>query len=95
MKFLMKMLALLAVLSSMPVLAETSLTSMIPVADLPGTPRGILDMPLGQVVGIVGGGAVGGALADTFLGGGIMSLAGVVAGMLAGNTWYEKRYWPY
>lgn len=99
MKFLMRLFALCVALVTMPVLADTSVqvapANVMAVADIPSTARGIMDMPLSQLIGIVGGGALGGALADSFLGGGVISLAGVVIGAMVGNTWYEKRYWPY
>ncbi len=61
----------------------------------PSTAHDVENMSLQQAVAILGGAALGAMLVDNFVERGLVTLAGSVIGAVAGNTWYEKHYWPF
>ncbi|MEI6986346.1 MAG: hypothetical protein WCK65_09460 [Rhodospirillaceae bacterium] len=65
------------------------------LAAIPSDLQGLQNMPTSQAAAILGGGAIGGYLAETLLEGGLFTVAGVLIGVMVGNTWYEKHYWPF
>ncbi len=65
------------------------------LASFPSTIHEVESLSLQQAVAILGGAALGTMLVDNFIERSLVSLAGTVVGAIAGNTWYEKHYWPF
>ena len=69
--------------------------AQVTLAAFPSTIHEVENMPLEQAASIIGGAMLGAFLVDSFVERGIVTLGGVVIGMVVGNTWYEKHYWPF
>lgn len=54
----------------------------------------IQSMPTQRLAAIIVGGFVGGIVADSLIGGGLLTVLGVLAGASLGSEWYAQGWWP-
>ena len=97
MKNLLRVLTLTFALVAFPGLSGAQ--TLFAGGDLPAPLNNVVSdiqgMPAPQLGAIIGGGVIGGALADLVLDGGIITVVGVIVGAAVGNQWYVQRYWPF
>jgi hypothetical protein len=75
--------------------ATDSGEARVMLAAFPTDLHGMQSMPMAQAGAIIGGAVVGAMLTDVVLGGGLFTVAGVLLGAVAGNTMFERHYWPF
>lgn len=57
--------------------------------------RSISDMNTEHLISVAAGAAIVAGLLDFTIGGGIVTVAGLVGGALLGDYWYREGYWPF
>jgi len=57
--------------------------------------RSISDMNTEHLISVAAGAAIVAGLLDFTVGGGIITVAGLVGGALLGDYWYREGYWPF
>lgn len=57
--------------------------------------RSISDMNTEHLISVAVGAAIVAGLLDFTIGGGIVTVAGLVGGALLGDYWYREGYWPF
>ena len=98
---LMRVMAVIVALAMLPAVAGAqtlqagATDAQITLAAFPTDVESAKNMPAAQAAAIVGGGLIGAAVADSFLGGGLFTVVGVLVGAVAGNSWYDRHYWPF
>jgi len=104
MRKLVRVVALTSALMALPAVAGAQTLqagttapaqAQVMLAAFPTDLQSAQNMPKAQAAAILGGAAIVGAVADTFLEGGLFTVAGILIGAVGGNAWYEQHYWPF